>query len=136
MPDKLDIFPDGSLAPSINLVELYWAQACSERIGRPDWRWGPNIGVGISSRAGDSRDGSVQASRAPVLLLSYGFLFEFPLTSSQANHKHGPPSYDPRRFAPTAGIEFGYALGISSDQAHDYAADGAIYVGVSLHMTP
>lgn len=135
-PDKLDIFHDGSLAPSINFVELYWTQALNERFGHPDWRWGPNIGVGIGSRAEDSLDGSVRASAAPVLLMSYGFLFEFPLTSSRVDYKHAGPGYGPRRFAPTAGIECGYAMGVASDRSHDFAADGAFYVGVSLHMTP
>lgn len=141
-PGKLDIFHDGSLAPSINFLELYWARQWIEGIGHPDWRWGPNIGVGISSSAGDSVDGSAQASGAPVLLVSYGFLFEFPLTTRQIDALREDPAYGPaaanslRRLAPKAGIEFGYALGVSSDETLDYSADGALYVGVSLHVLP
>ena len=141
-PAKLDIFHDGSLAPSINVLELYWARPWPEEIGHPDWRWGPNIGVGISSRAGDSSDGSTQASGAPVLMLSYGLLFEFPLSSPQIDAIREDPNYGPaaanrfRRLSPKAGVEFGYALGVSSDESLDYSADGAIYVGVTLHVSP
>ena len=139
---KLDIFHDGSLAPSINFLELYWARPWAEGLGHPDWRWGPNIGVGISSRAGDSRDGSVESSGAPVLLLSYGLLFEFPLSSRQTDLLRADPTYGPaaanrlRSLSPKAGVEFGYALGVSSDETLDYSADGAIYVGVTLHVAP
>lgn len=129
-PDKLDIFHDGSLVPSINFVELFWQRPWG-RFGRPDWRWGPAIGVGISSQAGDSSDGTLEASGAPVLLLSGGLQYEFPLTAYRPDvlpARDGPP--------PTAGIEFGYAGGISSDESLDYSADGAIYVGVSLHILP
>ena len=139
---KLDIFHDGSLAPSINFLELYWARPWAEGIGHPDWRWGPNVGVGISSRAGDSRDGSVESSGAPVLLLSYGLLFEFPLSTRQIDALREDPAYGPaaasrlRSLSPKAGVEFGYALGVSSDETLDYSADGAIYVGVTLHVAP
>ena len=141
-PDKLDIFHDGSLAPSINVLELYWARPWPEDIGHPDWRWGPNIGIGISSRAGDSSDGTIQSSGAPVLMLSYGLLFEFPLSTAQIDALREDPAYGPaaasrlRRLSPKAGVEFGYALGVSSDETLDYSADGAIYVGVTLHVSP
>ncbi|MCA9269831.1 MAG: hypothetical protein KDA41_15225, partial [Planctomycetales bacterium] len=141
-PDKLDLFHDGSLAPSINFLELYWARPWSSRLGHEDWRWGPNFGVGISSRAGDSSDGSVQASGAPVLVMSYGLLFEFPLTSGQIEAVRHDPNYGPaaanqwRRLAPKAGVEVGYALGVSSDETLAYNLDGAIYVGVTLSVLP
>jgi len=140
--DKLDLFNDGSLAPSINFLELYWARPWADGLGHPDWRWGPNVGVGISSPADDSTDGTVQASGAPVLMLSYGLLMEFPLTTRQIDALREDPAYGPaaahrlRRLAPKAGVEFGYAVGVSSDETLDFSADGAIYVGVTLHVAP
>jgi hypothetical protein len=129
-PDKLDIFHDGSLAPAINFFELFWQNSWGD-YGQPDWRWGPCIGVGISSVAGDSQDGSLESSGAPVLMLSGGLQFEFPLASRRAHLTKLE-----RALLPTAGVEFGYAAGISSDESLDYSADGAIYVGVSLHVIP
>lgn len=129
-PDKLDIFHDGSLAPAINFFELFWQNSWGD-YGQPDWRWGPCIGLGISSQAGDSEDGSLTASGAPVLMLSAGLQLEFPLASQRSRFA----KFD-RGLLPTAGVEFGYALGVSSDESLDYSADGAIFVGVSLHVIP
>jgi hypothetical protein len=98
--------------------------------------------VGISSRAGDSSDGTTLASGAPVLLMSYGLVFEFPLTSAQSDMLRADAANHPamlahlRRLAPKAGVEVGYALGVSADETLDYSADGAIYVGVTLHVLP
>jgi hypothetical protein len=139
-PDKLNIFHDGSLVPSINFLELFWRRRWPHGIGHRDWRWGPSFGVGISSQAGDSADGSLQASGAPVLLLSAGLQTEFPLSTWQLSQlrEGGLCSAEVEQHllaaAPTAGIEFGYALGVSSDESLDYSADGAIYVGVSVHV--
>jgi hypothetical protein len=129
-PDKLDIFHDGSLAPAINFFELFWQNSWGD-YGQPEWRWGPCIGLGISSVAGNSADGTLQASGAPVLMVSTGLQLEFPLASRRSHFT----KFD-RGLLPTAGVEFGYALGISSDESLDYSADGAIYVGVSLHVIP
>ena len=129
-PDKLDIFHDGSLAPAINFFELFWQRSWGD-YGQPDWRWGPCIGLGISSQASDSEDGTLTSSGAPVLMLSTGLQFEFPLASRRSHFA----KFD-RGLLPTAGVEFGYALGVSSDESLDYSADGAIYVGVSLHVIP
>lgn len=129
-PDKLDVFHDGSLAPAINFFELFWQNSWGN-YGQPDWRWGPCIGVGISSVAGDSADGTLSSSGAPVLMLSAGLQFEFPLASRLSHY-----TKIERALLPTAGVEFGYALGVSSDESLDYSADGAIYVGVSLHVIP
>jgi len=139
-PDKLNLFHDGSLVPSINFLELFWRRRWPHSIGHRDWRWGPSFGVGISSQAGDSSDGTLKASGAPVLLLSSGLQTEFPLSTWQLAQFRRSGYCNPdverelRAAAPTAGIEFGYALGVSSDESLDYSADGAIYVGVSLHV--
>ena len=138
--DKLDIFHDGSLSPSINFLELYWARPWADGIGHPDWRWGPNLGIGISSPADDSSDGTIQASGAPVLMVSYGLLFEFPLSTRQIDALRADPAVGRavasrlRHLAPKAGVELGYALGVSSDETLDFSADGAIYVGVTVHV--
>ncbi len=129
-PSKLDIFQDGSLSPSINFIEILWQEefpVLFDRyaLGAPDWRWGPNIGIGLSSQASDSADGTRQASGAPVMLLSLGIQMDFPLT---ARDGHTRPQ--------SIGVEFGYAVGFSADESLDYSADGAIYVGVSAHLFP
>ncbi|WP_145053787.1 hypothetical protein [Lignipirellula cremea] len=128
-PGKLDIFHDGSLSPSINFIEISWAHKYWEpfegyRLGREEWTLGPVIGFGLSSLPGDSGDGTAQSSGAPVLMLSAGLQFDFPFSNIDSP------------YAPTAGLEVGYAVGISSDESLDYVADGAIYVGVSLHIWP
>ncbi len=139
-PDKLNIFHDGSLVPSINFLELFWRQRWPDRVGHRDWRWGPSLGAGISSQAGNSTDGTLRASGAPVLLLSAGLQTEFPLSTWQLSQFRQSGYFNPEverellAAAPTAGIEFGYALGVSSDESLDYSADGAIYVGVSLNI--
>jgi hypothetical protein len=139
-PDKLNIFHDGSLVPSLNFLELVWRRRWPDGVGHRDWRWGPSLGVGISSQAGDSTDGTLRASGAPVLMLSAGLLTEFPLSTWQLSRLRQGGYFNPDverelvAAAPTAGIEFGYALGVSSDESLDYSADGAIYVGVSLHV--
>lgn len=139
-PDKLNIFHDGSLVPSINFLELFWRQRWPNGLGHRDWRWGPSFGAGISSQAGNSTDGTLRASGAPVLLLSAGLQTEFPLSTWQLSQFRQSGYFNPEvereliAAAPTAGIEFGYALGVSSDESLDYSADGAIYVGVSLHV--
>lgn len=133
-PDKLNLFHDGALSAAINFLELYWQHRWPQTIGaldlplgHPDWRWGPALGIGIAPQAGASSDGTRQSSGAPVLMLSAGLQFDFPLVSA----------HDGRTSQlPTAGVEIGYALGVSSDESLDYIADGAIYVGVTIHVLP
>jgi hypothetical protein len=133
---KLDIFHDGSLAPSINFLELYWAQPFPEGVGHHDWRWGPCLGVGISSPAGSN--GAAEATGAPVLLSSIGLQFEFTL-SQQMLDRMREEGYTPAQVneawqeSAKVGIEFGFAGGVSSDETLDFKGDGAIYVGVTLH---
>ena len=75
-------------------------------------------------------------------MVSYGLLFEFPLSSAQIDAVREDPAYGPaaanrlRRLSPKAGVEFGYALGVSSEESLDFSANGAIYVGVTLHVSP
>lgn len=137
-PDKLDMFQDGSLVPSINFLELTWMRPFRRPFGHEDWRWGPNLGVGISSQAGDSEDGTIKSSGAPVVICSLGFLGEFPLSALQLRRlrAHQGPDPELRELAPTAGLEVGYAVGVSSDERLSHIADGAVYVGVSFHVLP
>lgn len=135
-PGKLDIFHDGSLAPSINFIELYWAEHWPEGAGHQDWRWGPIIGAGISSPAGTN--GAAEATGAPVLLCSIGLQFEFVL-NQQAIDKLREQGASPRAInearqeSPRIGFEFGLAGGVSSDETLDFKGDGAAFAGVTLH---
>ena len=137
-PEKLDMFQDGSLVPSINFLELTWMRPFRRPFGHEDWRWGPNLGIGITSQAGDSDDGTNRSSGAPVVICSVGLLCEFPLSALQLRRlrEHQGPNPELRELAPTAGLEVGYALGVSSDERLTHIADGAIYVGLSFHVLP
>ena len=116
--DEIDIFDDGSLNASIDLVNLiHRYDTGADFYNTPDstlW-WGPSLGAGITSPADDSADGSQTASDAPVLLLSLGLFFEYDVSNKTS-----------------VLIETGYALGLTSDESFGDKTDGAIYFGLSL----
>lgn len=116
--DEIDIFDDGSLNASIDLVNLIYRYDTGflfHNTTESTLWWGPSVGVGITSPADDSADGSVKASNAPVLLLSAGIFFEYDISSKTS-----------------VLIETGYVLGLTSDESFGDKTDGAIYFGLSL----
>lgn len=135
---ELDIFEDGSLQPAVNLVEIYWAmnydilgtgeKSLGKQMTDLGWTWGPSLGFGLSTPAQDSENGDRKASGAPVLLISAGLVAEFPLGTADSNNT------DITKNATKLGIEFGYAMGFSADEGLSDIDDGAIYVGLNLHI--
>ncbi|MGC6582673.1 MAG: hypothetical protein ACON4K_10185 [Akkermansiaceae bacterium] len=116
---KIDIFSDGSLNASLDLVNFIYRNDTGLKFANaPEdaklW-WGPSLGLGITSPANDSADNIAQASDAPVLLLSAGLFVEYDFSESTS-------------FL----LESGYALGITSDESFGEKTDGAIFVGLSL----
>ncbi len=139
--DEIDIFNNGSLNVSLSVFEIYWPYGCwlsnneecnYEKYTKPDcnlpeckswekhWRIGPVAGFGFTGPGNDSKNGSNDASGAPVVLATLGLLLEKPITN--------PEDKKPA----TVGIEFGYALGWSADEGLRDSRDGAIYAGVSI----
>ena len=122
-PGEVDIFNNGGLVPSLEVGSVYFPW----RLGRADfydsWAWGPQIGVGLSSPAQNSEDGSAQASNSPVVMFSAGLLFE---------HKLGD---DPRtKNEGSLGFEIGRAVGFSSDESLDDIDDSAWYFGLRIDI--
>ncbi len=127
-PGELDIFQDGALAPTINMIELNLNNTFREdRIGKdPDTGedfvkpgsllWGFNFGGGINAPAGSSSDGTTSSS-APVLLLSGGLQLQYRLDTETPAE---------------VGAEVGYAWGITADESFGDVDDGAIYVGFTI----
>jgi hypothetical protein len=114
---EVDIFKDGSIAPTINLLELYYA------IGNPrwlalstdqDWYFGPAVGFGLGPAPGGNEPGS----GAAILLLTGGLLLDFPLISDNSR----------------IGIEAGYAQGYSASESATDDDDGATYVGMTFTL--
>ncbi|OED36236.1 hypothetical protein AB833_26725 [Chromatiales bacterium (ex Bugula neritina AB1)] len=115
---EIDIFNNGGLNASIDFVSinLPW------RFGRSEfydsWSWGPSIGVGIGSPAGDSEDGTEKATGAPVVLTSVGLFLEYKFA------KEGP----------SFGFEIGRSVGFSSDESVMDNSDSATFVGIKIKV--
>jgi hypothetical protein len=136
-PGEIDLFRDGSVAPSINFAEIYWPLKYPRWLGQPNWRWGPNLGFGISAPAADSSDGTNTASSAPVFMISAGFQLEFPLGGGGVDEAAGVEDAGTASSLvkeTTLGLEVGYAHGFSADEGLTDADDGAVYVGLTLHV--
>ena len=110
--NEVDIFQDGSLAPAIQMFSLYFASTWS-KAGPRGWTWGIELGAGITSPAQDGDDNGEQASDAPIVLYSAGLRFEFPLGRKNA-----------------FGLEYGKAIGFSTDESVNDNDDSARYAGV------
>lgn len=116
-PGELDIYNDGTLVPTINLVELYVPYYLTYFL--PDTSQelyvAPTFGFGITAPADDSADGTDTASDAPVLILTTGVLAALKMTEELS-----------------LGLEAGFALGLSTDEGLTDISDSAIYVGLVL----
>lgn len=139
--NELDIFRDGSLAPSLNFVEvvvpLFYINEDK------DWIFALSFGLGMNLPAGGSEDGSLDGSDVPVLLGTVGIVLEFPLAGQPALKRvkeefedFKGKSFDVKKWRRGAslGIEFGVAYGISPDENLSNADDTGIYVGLTLHV--
>lgn len=115
--NELDIFNNGNLNLTVDLASIYlpWRLGKSEFFD--DWSWGPVVGAGIGASARDSEDGTIEASDAPVVLLSAGGLLE---------HK--------RESGVSFGFEAGYSIGFSSDESLGDTDDSALYVGLRINV--
>lgn len=82
---------------------------------RPAWYWGPTFGVGLTSPAGDSEDGMMEAGGAPVLIATAGWASQFMIEESV-----------------TLIVEAGIAYGFSAQQDLTDSDDTAFYVGVGI----
>lgn len=117
-PNEIDIFNDGGLSATIDFASIYLPWRFGRSKFYDSWSWGPMVGLGISSPAKDSKDGTSDASDSPVVLASLGLLIEYKLNDEGA----------------AFGVEMGKAIGFSSDESFGDNNDSATYVGLKISI--
>lgn len=115
---EVDIFDDGSLSATIDFASLYFPFELFDTI--EEFTFGPSFGVGISGPAQDSKDGSQQASSAPVFLMTGGLAFRVDIGDDDDDN--------------SISFEFGRAIGFSADESFGDNNDSATYVGFKLEI--
>jgi hypothetical protein len=134
--NELDVFDNGSLVPTISLLEFYWPKPFPVSLGNKSWSWGPSLGFGLSSPADDAPAGDTEtpaaSSNAPVLLFTLGLQAEFPI--SEVRTTDGKPATAEAQMAKATklGIELGLAEGFSADESFSDINDAAIYFGFTI----
>jgi len=129
-PGKLDIFRDGQLSATVDLVEIFlpqpWTRFPGMSVAPNDvgWRHGFTLGVGISYSV--SAQGTSPASNAPVILYSVGYRATFPLSPLS--------NYQDTAKAPRVGLEVGLARGRSTDENLGEGYDWAAYLGITMDL--
>jgi hypothetical protein len=121
-PGEIDIFNDGSVSATINILEFILRRPANDFFqpsGDDRIYWGPALGFGITTPARDSDDGAVEASDAPVFLISAGLFVEIALSGD-----------DKRSII----LEGGYTTGFSTDEGLSDNSDGAFYVGLGFNF--
>ncbi|MCA9248928.1 MAG: hypothetical protein KDA42_17495 [Planctomycetales bacterium] len=149
---KLDLFQNGSIMASIDILELYfprdwrlvpswpllpqkidgewtfplWPGHEGEWLKPSDlgWRWGLTFGAGITSSVSDIESASLSS---PILTMSAGARFDFPL----ANRILARDSRT-KDSIPWVGLEFGVQRGQSTNEALGEPYDWGGYVGITL----
>lgn len=119
-PGKLDIFRNGGLTPTIEIGEVRLLNYLDGKPGKTVW--GLTLGAGIGAPASSSDDAN--ASAAPLVLLSTGIVLAHQIDDNP----------DPKK-GNYAGIEFGYSLGITTDDTLADTTDDAVYAAVVLHLS-
>ncbi len=89
-----------------------------------DWILGPRLSIGITGPAGDSEDGSEQASGAPVLFLAAGVYMDLFKGNREPNSTDGVG----------VRLEFGTIWGVTADESIGDTDDSAVFVGLSVFL--
>lgn len=89
-----------------------------------DWILGPRFSIGITGPAGDSEDGSEQASGAPVLYLAAGIYMDLFKGNREPNSTEGVG----------VRLEFGTIWGVTADESIGDTDDSAVFVGLSVFL--
>jgi hypothetical protein len=115
---KVDVFKNGSANVSLDLIGV----SIPLRFGRSEffdsWTWGPNIGLGIGSPSGDSKEDNSTTSSSPVVLLTYGLRSQ----------------YKPKAKGFSFAVEFGRANAYTTDEGFDDKNDKANYIGFTMSI--
>lgn len=137
--DEFDLFADGSVLASLDIVELYFPMPLfSERFARTfgrssrlsglGWRVGGTVGLGLSTAL---TNGDAKSNGAPISTLSAGLRYEFPLgRPSQEVLATGDYRLDERT---RVGIEGGLQGGLSTEESLDEATDLGLYFGILVN---
>lgn len=89
-----------------------------------DWILAPRVAIGLTAPAGDSEDGSMEASGAPVLYVSAGLAFDLYKGDRKPNSMDGVG----------VRVEAGWMYGVTADEDIGDADDLAFYVGLSVFL--
>lgn len=123
-PGELDIYQDGKLGPTINLVGLDYNIPLDEK---RFILWGPSVGFGITAPADDSPDQTNTADDAPIVLLTAGVFVSFDIFGMKKGSSQAHPEE-----ATSVAIESGIAYGISTDEGLESISDVALYFGLTV----
>lgn len=116
-PGEVDLYNDGNLVPTIDLVEIYRPYSLKNFfLGGRDLIVGPSFGLGLSGPAKDGTGDNAQTTgNAPVVVFTAGAIIGIPVGKNGA----------------LVGIEGGHAWGASFDEGFADSDDYAVYVGIS-----
>ena len=118
-PDEIDIFDDGSISVTVNVVDFYYSWNWSDYLADKNHclHVGLALGTGFTESANNSEDGEKEASSAPVALVSAGVFLEI------FSKKDEDKSFI---------VELGKLVGFSSDESFSDISDSAIYFGLGI----
>lgn len=114
---------EAELAEEVATTEAEVQRANKMRLDG-DWILGPRLSVGISGPAGDSEDGTVEATGAPVLYLGLGLYLDLFKGDRKPNSNEGVG----------VRLEGGYIWGVTADEDIGDADDSALYVGMTVFL--
>ncbi len=120
--DEVDVFDNGSLTASINLLELIYRYELPKafNLRGPETLYiGPALGFGLTAPANDSEDGTVDASDAPVFLISVGIFAEIAISADKNK---------------SIILEIGRVTGFSADEGVGDTDDSASYIGLGFRF--
>lgn len=116
--DEIDIYDNGALTPTVQVVEIFWPRKFYSFLGDEGWRWGPSVGLGLGAPANNSEDGTKKASGS-VVLLNGGLILAFPSSVK-----------DSLFYA----VEAGYVFGVTADESFGDTTDKAAYIGLGIKL--
>jgi hypothetical protein len=115
--DEIDLFNDGGLEPGLTFAAVSFPWRIGRAPAYDSWSWGPEASVGISASPQKVDGEGESSSGAPFLLVSVGIGLTYKVSKSSS-----------------FGVEAGYAIGFSTDEAVDDNNDSAFYVGLKVNI--
>lgn len=129
--DEVDLFTDGSLNVTLQVVSIAWHTAL---FNSPDYTWGPVIGAGLST---PGKDAEIPSMPATVINEEEGMIDITELQVAEASNAPvfmGSIGFEIKGVKQGIFAEFGYAVGWSADESFGDISDGAVYVGLKFDL--